>query len=295
MIRVVELVVVYIINLMIKHTDILKDSLIELIKAGHITHGGNVSLKIYGLLTCKSGKRMKKINRVFFESEQEALELGYRPCGHCLPVKYLEYKQQSTYSKNLGETIVNKFGGVTYLKAFYDTVDAVHLYDYLFKNIPWVNDTAFIYGKRIITKRQIAWFADKEFNYNYSGSSRIALPWENEMLKVRQKLEKITGYSFNSCLLNLYPTGQEGMAWHGDDQNHLEAGTPVACISLGAERYFKLRLNSDKTMQHKIMLEQGSLLMMLGELQEYWQHEIPKMAAIKEPRISLTFRCMKQK
>jgi alkylated DNA repair dioxygenase AlkB len=183
----------------------------------------------------------------------------------------------------------------TYQGEFLSAVESQMLYDYFLHHIQWAHDKAVIYGKRIVTKREIAWFADSGFDYNYSGASRIAQPWDKKVLEIKEKLEYHTGSTFNSCLLNLYHDGSEGMAWHSDDQNHLEPDSPVAIISLGAERFFKLRETKDRDNQHKITLEQGSLLIMAGQTQAHWQHEIPKMAAIKTPRISLTWRSMKAK
>jgi alkylated DNA repair dioxygenase AlkB len=195
----------------------------------------------------------------------------------------------------------------TYQNNFLTLDEVADLYEYFLDNLDWQHDTARIYGKTIITKRKIAWFADSNLNYNYSGTNRVADGmWNNKVLEIKNKLEKETGFTFNSCLLNLYHNGAEGMGWHSDDQNHLQKYSPVAIISLGAERFFKLRDTPIKLpLQgvvrrtvlpiHKVLLEKGSLLVMLGETQKYWQHEIPKMATIKEPRISLTFRSMKIK
>lgn len=193
------------------------------------------------------------------------------------------------------QTLIDGSSYVTYQNQFLTLEESNCFYDYFLNNLEWQHDEAKIYGKTIVTKRKIAWFADSGLNYNYSGVNRIAIGWENQILHFKNNLEQKTGYTFNSCLLNLYHTGQEGMAWHSDDQNHLELNSPIAIISLGAERFFKLRQTVNRSNQRKILLEQGSLLMMLGETQKYWQHEIPKMASIKEVRISLTFRTMKYK
>jgi alkylated DNA repair dioxygenase AlkB len=181
---------------------------------------------------------------------------------------------------------------VLYQPSFLTSNESQILYNYFLHNIAWQHDQAKIYGKTIITKREIAWFADKGYDYNYSGTSRIAQEWNSEVLKLKQKLENETGHKFNSCLLNLYHDGSEGMAWHSDDQNHLEPDSPVAIISLGSERFFKLRETKIRDNQRKLILEKGSLLLMLDQTQTHWQHEIPKMTAVKEPRISLTWRRM---
>lgn len=68
---------------LLKHTEISITELRALIRKGEITLGGNKKLKIYGLLSCKSGKRMKAENRVFFTDEQQAIANGFRPCGNC--------------------------------------------------------------------------------------------------------------------------------------------------------------------------------------------------------------------
>lgn len=64
----------------------------SLIRSSRIRFGGNKTLKIYGTLSCSSGKRMKVANRVFFESEAEARQAGYRPCGHCMKAAYQKWK-----------------------------------------------------------------------------------------------------------------------------------------------------------------------------------------------------------
>ncbi|MBC7406384.1 MAG: alpha-ketoglutarate-dependent dioxygenase AlkB [Candidatus Parcubacteria bacterium] len=184
---------------------------------------------------------------------------------------------------------------VTYQSQFLSEQEIASYFGYFLENIDWDNDQAIIYGKKIITKRKIAWFADDGADYNYSGSSRIGKNWDKNLLKIKQKLTLDTGYTVNSCLMNMYHTGMEGMGWHSDDQNHLEPKSAVAIISFGAERWLKLRETSDKTNQKKTLLEQGSLLLMLDQTQKYWQHEIPKMAGVKDIRISLTFRLMKRK
>ena len=195
-------------------------------------------------------------------------------------------------------TVIDKYNStVTYQSLFVGTDKSNSLFDYFFDNLNWKNDSAVIYGKTIITKRKIVWFSDKNLDYNYSGLSRVGDgKWDDEVLKIKHKIEVLTGFTFNSCLLNLYHTGQEGMGWHSDDQNHLDLdNTAVAIVSLGAERFLKIRETKDKKIQNKVLLEKGSLLLMLGDTQKHYQHEIPKMLKVGEPRISLTFRTMKKR
>lgn len=90
---------------MINHLDIgktveeRKKAIGILIRNGDVTLGGYKKAKIYGLLTCSSGKRMKVENRVFFKDEAEALGKGYRPCGHCMKEKYEQWKAESKIIK----------------------------------------------------------------------------------------------------------------------------------------------------------------------------------------------------
>ena len=80
---------------MVKHIDISDKNLRKLIRQKEIELGGNRNLKIYGLLRCTSGKRMKRENRVFFTDRSEAIDNGYRPCGNCMPAEYKKWKNGS--------------------------------------------------------------------------------------------------------------------------------------------------------------------------------------------------------
>ena len=189
---------------------------------------------------------------------------------------------------------------VVYEEGFLERDQTKALFAYLL-GLEWQHDTATIYGKKIITKRQIVWMAETGLDYNYSGNNRVASGvWDPQVLELKEKLETHLGCQFNSCLLNRYPTGGEGMAFHSDDQNHLEPNSAVAIISLGCDRFLKFRPNPkledwENLKPSKVLLEQGSLITMSGQTQKYWQHEIPKMAGVKTTRISLTFRQMLKK
>ncbi|MGJ4786784.1 alpha-ketoglutarate-dependent dioxygenase AlkB family protein [Leptospira koniambonensis] len=182
-------------------------------------------------------------------------------------------------------------GTVTY----YGTIVARDLSDSLLKillqDIPWKNDEAIIYGKHIITKRKVAWFGDSDYEYTYSNTTKRALPWTKELSELKILTEEITGTKFNSCLLNLYNNGEEGMAWHSDDEKSLGKNSTIASLSFGAERKFCFKHKSTKE-QISLILEHGSLLVMQGA-QESWFHSLPKTKSIKQPRINLTFRTMR--
>jgi alkylated DNA repair dioxygenase AlkB len=98
-------------------------------------------------------------------------------------------------------------------------------------NVAWKHDEAVIYGKRYVTDRKVAWYGDEEFSYTYSGVTKHALPWTQDLLRLKEKAEEITQASYNSCLLNLYHHGRETMAWHSDGENWLHRLPPTTKIT----------------------------------------------------------------
>jgi alkylated DNA repair dioxygenase AlkB len=161
----------------------------------------------------------------------------------------------------------------------------------LLDTIAWKNDEARIFGRHIITKRKVAWYGDSDFQYTYSGATKAALAWTPELLELKYLTEELTGDQFNSCLLNLYHTGDEGMAWHSDDEKSLGKDTTIASLSFGAERKFSLKHRTTKD-GRTILLEHGSLLTMKGTTQTHWLHALPKSKRVNTPRVNLTFRTM---
>jgi alkylated DNA repair dioxygenase AlkB len=180
---------------------------------------------------------------------------------------------------------VNYFGKVIAQK------EAHHYLDRLLKTIEWKNDEAVIFGKHIITNRKAAWYGDKPYLYTYSNTTKQALAWTKELLELKTITEKMTGAIYNSCLLNLYHTGDEGMAWHSDDEKSLGKNATIASFSFGAERNFLFKHKNSKQ-RLSILLENGSLLVMKDATQTHWWHRLPKSAKVKYPRVNLTFRTM---
>jgi alkylated DNA repair dioxygenase AlkB len=185
--------------------------------------------------------------------------------------------------------VLNRDGRVDYYGKITINVEANLYFEILLQNIVWKNDEAIILGKHIITKRKTAWYGDSDYLYTYSNTTRRALPWTSELRDLKQLVEKLTETKFNSCLLNLYHDGNEGLAWHSDDEKVLRRNGTIASLSFGAERKFSLK--HKKTKQTiSIILEHGSLLVMKDETQVYWLHSLPKTKKIVMPRINLTFR-----
>lgn len=182
-------------------------------------------------------------------------------------------------------------GVVNYLGPIVSPREALKSYQALLSDIPWKNDEAVIFGKHIITARKVAWYGDSEFSYTYSGTTKQALTWTPELETLKTLVEQLTGTRYNSCLLNLYHDGNEGMAWHSDDERSLGKDTTIASVSFGAEREFRLKhKRTDEKVS--ILLESGSLLVMKGTTQTHWLHSIPKTKKVTTPRINLTFRTM---
>lgn len=169
--------------------------------------------------------------------------------------------------------------------------EANHYFERLMETIPWRNDEAVIFGRHIITKRKVAWYGDRDFAYTYSNKTKEALPWTKELLELKALVENISGTKYNSCLLNLYHDGDEGMAWHSDDEKSLGKNTSIASLSLGAERKFSMKHRQTKE-TISVLLENGSLLVMKDETQTHWLHSLPKSKKVTTPRINLTFRTM---
>lgn len=182
-------------------------------------------------------------------------------------------------------------GVVNYYASIIEHAVAKSYFNVLYNTIEWKHDEANLFGKHIITNRKVAWYGDSEYAYTYSNTTKKALMWTKELLELKAIVEKETSSSFNSCLLNLYHNGNEGMAYHSDDEKSLKKHAAIASLSLGAERPFLFQHKiSKKTVS--VNLENGSLLLMKGETQSHWLHRLPLSKIIKQPRINLTFRSM---
>ena len=180
-------------------------------------------------------------------------------------------------------------GTVNYYGKILEEEKANQFYLKLLNEIEWRNDEAVIFGKKIITKRKVAWYGDENFEYTYSNSTKKALKWTPELVELKKLTEEKTGEKFNSCLLNLYHDGNEGMAYHSDGEKDLKKNGAIASLSFGAERKFSFK---HKTTKEKVdlTLANGSLLVMKGETQKFWLHRLPPTKKIFTPRINLTFR-----
>ena len=156
-------------------------------------------------------------------------------------------------------------------------------------DLDWETGFITIFGKTHQIPRLQAWYADNKVEYTYSGKKLQRHNWNNLLLEIKEKIENITSFKFNSVLANLYRDGNDSMGLHSDDEKELGKKPVIASLSLGETReiYFK---HKNKKLNLIIPQASGQLLVMHGKTQEYWKHEIKKTKKIKKPRINLTFR-----
>lgn len=187
--------------------------------------------------------------------------------------------------------ILQRDGTAHYYGRIISHEEADRYFDLLIQNIPWKNDDVNILGRNIVTKRKVAWYGDSDYSYTYSNTTKHALAWTEELINLKRMVEQITKARYNSCLLNLYHSGNEGMGWHSDDEDSIGKNTPIASLSFGAERKFSFKHKQTRQII-SLVLDHGSLLMMKDTTQTNWLHSLPKSKIITQPRINLTFRTM---
>jgi alkylated DNA repair dioxygenase AlkB len=182
------------------------------------------------------------------------------------------------------------FDGITYYYGLVLDKNQCDLYyQKLIKTIQFKNDEAIIFGKKIITKRKVAWYGASEFSYTYSKITKTAYIFTKELLELKEIVEKESGETYNSCLLNLYHSGDEGMGYHSDGEKMLKKNGAIASLSLGAARKFSFKHKESKQ-RVNVILENGSLLVMKKGTQTNWLHRLPPTKKVNSPRINLTFR-----
>ncbi|MDG1810402.1 MAG: alpha-ketoglutarate-dependent dioxygenase AlkB [Polaribacter sp.] len=190
------------------------------------------------------------------------------------------------------ETVSNilPFDGVTnYHGVVLTEKQSAFYFEKLLSDIEWKNDEAVIFGKKITTKRKVAWYGNENYEYNYSNVTKHALLWTDELLALKEIVERESNATYNSCLLNLYHSGEEGMAWHSDGEKMLKKNGEIASLTLGVSRKFSFKHKATKQ-KIDIVLERGSLLVMKDTTQTNWLHRLPPTKLVKTPRINLTFR-----
>lgn len=191
---------------------------------------------------------------------------------------------------NSGEGLHFPENLLEYYSRFVAHTESVELLSHLIQQVPWKQPTIQMYGKELPTPRLTAWFGDSEKSYQFSGTKFDPIPWTKELFLLKEKIESATGISFNSVLLNYYRNGNDSVAWHSDNERELGKDPNIASLSIGQPRRFEFRHARDHSRKYGLTLENGSLLIMKGDLQHHWEHRIPKSKGETAARINLTFR-----
>lgn len=189
-----------------------------------------------------------------------------------------------------GKAIVSTDGEVVFYKSFFSIHESDRLFEELYSGTQWQQDTIQIFGKCIPLPRLTAWYGDEGKSYTYSGIEQHPEPWTPTLFFIKTRIEKIAKVKFNSVLLNLYRNGRDSVAWHSDDEPELGQNPIIGSVSFGATRRFSFRHKQIKERKVEIDLPHGSFLLMQGETQHHWRHQIAKTTKDVSPRINLTFR-----
>ncbi|MAZ89789.1 MAG: alpha-ketoglutarate-dependent dioxygenase AlkB [Cellvibrionaceae bacterium] len=189
------------------------------------------------------------------------------------------------------ESIVIDDGELTLIHDWLTPDQSHQLFDTFTQELCWEQSQIQVYGRTVAIPRLNAWYGDQGCDYSYSGYRLPLNDWHVDLLGIRRRLQEELGVPMNSVLANLYRDGQDGVGWHSDDEPELGRNPTIASVSLGEERYFHLRRRQDDPKDTlKLLLPAGSLLVMSGAIQSFWQHCLPKSKKITQPRINLTFR-----
>lgn len=183
-----------------------------------------------------------------------------------------------------------KGADITYYPNFFNLKEANTYFKSLLNDIEWQQDSITIYGKTHLQPRLTAFYANNKNAYKYSNITMQPHPFEKDLLNIKNTIENELKTKFTSCLANLYRNGNDSMGWHADDEKELGINPIIASISFGAERIFHLKHRTNKNLKSKLILQHGSLLLMQGETQSNWLHQLPKTKKNIGSRINLTFR-----
>lgn len=181
-------------------------------------------------------------------------------------------------------------GELIYYPNFLSKQKADSLFVQLLEEIPWQADKITVFGKTYDQPRLTALYALDPTPYTYSNITMHPNPMTKSLKDLIHQISAVNAHDFNAVLLNLYRDGKDSNGWHADNEKELGKNPVIASISLGEERYFHLKHRTLKDQRFKIKLKHGSLLIMGGEMQHYWLHQIPKTTKPISPRINLTFR-----
>lgn len=184
---------------------------------------------------------------------------------------------------------------IIYIPDFYSNEKANQYFQLFKETIPWQQDHITLFGKTHPQPRLTALFANNTVPYSYSNIKMIPHEFTKELLQSKKEVEQIADHDFTSVLLNLYRNGSDSNGWHADNETELGTNPMIASLSFGEPRVFHFKHRTLKDENYKLLLESGSLLIMKGEMQHYWLHQIAKTKRQIGSRINLTFRTIKGK
>ncbi|MBN3951054.1 MAG: alpha-ketoglutarate-dependent dioxygenase AlkB [Nostoc sp. NMS7] len=203
------------------------------------------------------------------------------------------WEEGNDKSRYQGEKLPMQNAEVIYYQNFFDGNESNQLFVELYETTSWNQESTILFGKQVKLPRLTAWYGDPGKSYSYSKITMQPFLWTPVLINIKSKIESLSKIKFNSVLLNLYRDGKDSVAWHSDDEPELGENPVIASVSFGANRRFMFRHKIQKELNYEIQLTHGSLLIMKGTTQHFWQHQIPKKNKLTQSRINLTFRQIK--
>jgi len=177
-----------------------------------------------------------------------------------------------------------------YIPNFVSKQDADSYFKIIETETQWQHDDITVFGKTYKQPRLTALFGDSNQSYSYSNITMHPKPFTETLKTIKDKVEGFSAHKFNTLLINLYRDGNDSNGWHADNEKELGKNPIIASVSFGEARPFHFKHRALKDQRHKLILEHGSLLIMKGEMQQHWLHQIAKTKKQIQPRINLTFR-----
>ena len=198
--------------------------------------------------------------------------------------------QASLFSDETPQQLHLPDSDICYFPNFINSAEATHIFETLKKETPWQQDDIKVFGKVYAQPRLTALYGINQKTYSYSNIEMIPHPLTPTLANLKQLVDETSTANFTTVLLNYYRDGKDSNGWHADNEKELGKNPIIASLSFGQERFFHLKHRTDKTLKHKLLLQHGSLLLMKGETQHHWLHQIPKTAKPIDGRINITFR-----
>jgi alkylated DNA repair dioxygenase AlkB len=227
----------------------------------------------------------------YFRKVYSNIRTGFNRSGFCrrlYSMTQLNFFEEPIPNNGLPTDILD------YRPGLFDLVESAFFMEKFIREVPWQQRTVKMYGKEIVTPRLTAWFSDPADSYPLTAYEADPFPWTPELLLIKERVEALAGIAFTGVLLNYYRNGNDSVAWHSDNDGIAGKNRIVASVSFGQARNFDIRKTDDHSIKYSVLLENGSYLLMKGDLQEQWQHRIAKSARPMKPRVNLTFRVLNQ-